>query len=212
MKIQTVDDLRDAQNALKRDVRSALPLPFPLEVEIVAPINTEQFFVSRNNFMKASWILFVDRSNDMCIKYPEIGLMVDGRTQEEFSLPSNDLAPPAVPILRYDLKRKYTYKNLLDLLPGTAIFSSHIFEQVIAVLLMRGIGNGRKFLRGAFHSNLFLVRSKNDERILTVRISWSYKQVSTSAIEGWKIETTPFEPEKVVRYETNLYTYSHLLA
>jgi hypothetical protein len=66
------------------------------------------------------------------------------------------------------------------------------------------------FLRGAHHSNLFLVHSRDGLRILVVRVSWSYKQVSVNGIEGWKIKTTPLDAEKVVRYETNLYTYSHL--
>jgi hypothetical protein len=211
MKYQTVDDLKSAQNALKRDARSPLPLPYPIGIEIDDPVRSEEFFVCRSNLMKAPWSLQVVGSvNNSCIEYPEIGLLLNAMTQEEFSSPSEPFAPCSIPVLRYDLKRKYTYGALVELLPDSAIFSSHVFEQVLAVLLMRGIGQGRKFLRGGRHSNLFLVHSKDAQRMLVVRVTWSYKQVSDNAIEGWSIITTPFEANKEVRYETNLFIHSHL--
>jgi hypothetical protein len=84
MKFQTIDDLRNAQNALKKDIRSALPLPYPLDVEICEPVKPELFYVCQTNLMRAPWSLLVDHANNRCIEYPEIGLELDENTQKEF--------------------------------------------------------------------------------------------------------------------------------
>lgn len=191
MQIQTIDDLRKAQNALKP--KRSFPLPFPFSIKVITSDDLEKFYRSTELLLDYNWsITKIGTNENITLDNPLCGLSFDELFKKEFAGPVSSKVDDIVPMCRYDLPVEYVYEELEKYLPSEFIFSSDIFVPLLAVMLKKGCQRGRSFLRDNHYgrrSNIFYVKSQTSTNVLEVSARWSSEIIDRSSVKGWSITT-----------------------
>jgi hypothetical protein len=190
MQIKTIDDLRNAQNALKP--KRSFPLPFPFLVAVTNSEDLEKFYRSTELLLSYNWsITKIGTNENITLDNPVCGLSLDELFKKEFTSLITSKVNSAVLVSRYDLPTEYGYNELERRLPSEFIFSSDIFVPLLVVMLKKGCQRGRSFLRDGRYrrSNIFFVKSDSSSNVFEVSVRWSSRIIERSSVEGWSVST-----------------------